>query len=78
MPMKRTRAKREVKNLSAHLALVFILSQIKLSDFCNYDRYIPIKKVIFLYQTKTEPNGGSIFSQENKFSNNTCLLNRWG
>ena len=52
-----------MKNLTACLALVFILSQIKQSDFWQYDRYwvyassAHIETVTFKFEQKLEPNG---------------------
>ena len=63
MPLKRPRAKPVVKNLTARLALNFILLQMKHSDFRQYDRYwlcasnFHFKKEIFSYHPKAEPNG---------------------
>ena len=63
IPLKKTRAKRVVKNLTARLALVFLPSIIEQSDFWQSDRYwvyasnAPIETVIFIFEQKLEPNG---------------------
>ena len=77
MPLKRTRAKRVVKNLTSCLALVFILSWIKRSDFWQCDIYwlwsSKLKKKGFCHITQKQSQTGSglpvwlYFSQEHKF-----------
>ena len=83
MLLKRTRDRRVVKNLTARLALVFILSQIKHSDFWHASNLLIKKSDIFILPKSRAKRAvdcpfGSIFSQEHQFSNYTCFSHRWG
>ena len=63
MPLKKTRAKRAVKNLTARLALVFLPSIIEQSTFWQCDRYwsyastATSETMIYCFEQKLEPNG---------------------
>ena len=63
IPLKKTRAKRVVKNLTARLALVFLPSIIEQSAFWQFDRYwsyasnATSETVIYCFEPKLEPNG---------------------